>query len=580
MTQNIFNIYRDLVLAAVSQLGLPEGLSLAAITVEPPRDAAHGDLASNAAMVLAKPAGINPRALAEKLAEMLRNLPDVTAVDVAGPGFINLRLHDRVWQHIVSDILMSGSDYGRSSQGQGRRANVEYVSANPTGPMHMGHCRGAVVGDVLANLMAYAGYKVTKEYYINDAGSQVDTLARSAHLRYREALGENIGEIPEGFYPGDYLKPVGALLAAEFGDKYNAAPEADWLRLFKQKSVAAMMELIRDDLAVLGVHHDHFYSEQSMHDDGKIDAAMADLEAKGFVYTGVLEPPKGEVPDDWEQVPLLLFRATQFGDDVDRPLKKSSGAWTYFGADIAYHREKALRSDLLINIWGADHSGAIKRIKAAVEAITARKNVLDVQLVQMVRLLRNGEPVKMSKRSGNFVTLAEVVEEVGRGVVRFIMLTRKSDSQLDFDFAKVVEQSKDNPVFYVQYAYARICSALTKAKDINHNVAETSLLSQVETVERLVRAEELALVRQLAMWPRAIEQAAEAHEPHRIAFYLHDLASGLHALWNAGNDDPTLRFALADDPVLTLARSALITAVRQVLRNGLNIMGVDPIEEM
>lgn len=580
MTHNIFILYRDHVLAAIAQLGLPEGLPLAAITVEPPRDAAHGDLATNAAMVLAKPAGTNPRALAEKLVELLRRLPDVVAVDIAGPGFINLRLRDNVWQQIVADVLISGNDYGRSAQGQGKRANVEYVSANPTGPMHMGHCRGAVVGDVLANLMGFAGYDVTKEYYINDAGSQVDTLARSAHLRYREALGENIGDIPEGFYPGDYLKPIGVALAAEFGDIYKTAPEQDWLRLFKQKSVAAMMDLIRDDLAVLGVHHDKFYSEQSMHDDGKIDAAMADLEHKGFVYTGLLDPPKGEVPDDWEQVPLLLFRATLFGDDVDRPLKKSSGAWTYFGADIAYHREKALSEDLLINIWGADHAGAIKRIKSAVEAITARKNVLDVQLVQMVRLFRNGEPVKMSKRSGNFVTLAEVVEEVGRGVVRFMMLTRKSDSQLDFDFAKVVEQSKDNPVFYVQYAYARICSALTKAKDINHNVAETSLLCQAETVERLVRTEELVLVKQLALWPRAVEQAADAHEPHRIAFYLHDLASGLHTLWNAGNDDPTLRFALSDDPALTLARSALITAVRQVLRNGLTIMGVDPIEEM
>jgi arginyl-tRNA synthetase len=580
MTYNIFTLYRDHVLAAVHSLGLPADLPLAAITVEPPRDAAHGDLATNAAMVLAKPAGSNPRALAERLAVALRALPDVTDVDVAGPGFINMRLRASVWQHMVQNILLSGAAYGRSSQGQGKRVNVEYVSANPTGPMHMGHCRGAVVGDVLANLMDYAGYAVTKEYYINDAGSQVDTLARSVHLRYREALGDDIGAIPEGFYPGDYLKPVGKALATAFGDRYKSASEHEWLRLFKQQSVAQMMDLIRDDLAVLGVHHDLFYSEQSMHDDGKIDAAMADLEAKGYVYTGVLEPPKGELPDDWEQVPLLLFRATNFGDDVDRPLKKSNGDWTYFGADIAYHREKALRADLLINIWGSDHSGAIKRIKSAVEAITARKNVLDVQLVQMVRLFRNGEPVKMSKRSGNFVTLAEVVEEVGRGVVRFMMLTRKSDSQLDFDFAKVVEQSKDNPVFYVQYANARIASALTKAKDVNHNVAETSLLSQAETVERLVRAEELALVKQLALWPRVIEQAADAHEPHRIAFYLHDVASGLHGLWNAGNDDPTLRFALAEDPALTLSRSALMTAVRQVLWNGLAILGVEPIEEM
>ncbi len=580
MTQNIFNHYRNHVLSAVQKLELPAGLALEAITVEPPRDAAHGDLATNAAMVLAKPVGTNPRALAEKIAAQLRLLPDVAAVDVAGPGFINMRLQASVWQHLLGEVLRSGENFGRSALGEGKRANVEYVSANPTGPMHMGHCRGAVVGDVLANLLAFAGFAVTKEYYINDAGSQVDTLARSAHLRYREALGENIGEIPEGFYPGDYLKPIGAQLAAAFGDRYKHLSEAEWLKIFKQKSVDAMMQLIRADLAVLGVHHDQFFSEQSMHDDGKIDVAMADLEAKGYVYTGVLEPPKGELPDDWEQVPLPLFRATQFGDDVDRPLKKSSGAWTYFGADIAYHREKALRADLLINIWGADHSGAIKRIKAAVEAITGRKNVLDVQLVQMVRLFRDGEPVKMSKRSGNFVTLAEVVEEVGRGVVRFMMLTRKSDSQLDFDFAKVLEQSKDNPVFYVQYAHARICSALTKAKEINHNVAETSVLSQAETVERLVRAEELALVKQMALWPRVIEQAADSHEPHRIAFYLHDLASELHGLWNAGNDDPTLRFALADNPALTLARSALITAARQVLQNGLNIMGVDPIREM
>ena len=580
MTENLFNHMRQKVLAAVDDLQLGKELPLDAITVEPPRDAAHGDMATNAAMVLAKPAGKPPRVLAEAIAGQLHALPEVASVEVAGPGFINLRLTAAIWQAQIAAVLHAGDAFGRSAIGQGRRVNVEYVSANPTGPMHMGHCRGAVVGDALAGLMAFAGFAVTREYYINDAGSQVDTLARSVHLRYREALGEAIGDIPEGFYPGDYLKPVGAALATEFGAAYVGKPESEWLALFKTRAAAAMMDQIRSDLAQLGIHHDLFFSEASMHADGKIDAAINDLESRGLVYTGVLEPPKGELPDDWEPRPLLLFRATAFGDDVDRPLKKSSGEWTYFGADIAYHREKALRSDLLINLWGADHAGAVKRMKAAVEAITGRKNVLDVQLVQMVRLFRNGEPVKMSKRSGNFVTLAEVVEEVGAGVVRFMMLTRKSDSQLDFDFGKVVEQSRDNPVFYVQYAHARICSALTKAQGFNHNLAETMGSMDPSLLARLERPEELALVRQMALFPRLIEGAAEAHEPHRIAFYLGELAAGVHGLWNAGNDDPSLRFVLPDQPELTRARAAMLAAVRQVLRNGLKLMGVEPIQEM
>jgi arginyl-tRNA synthetase len=550
---------------------LPAGLSRAAINIEPPRDPAHGDLATNAAMVLAKPAGTNPRGLAEKIAAALAATPDIVAADVAGPGFINLRLTPGTWTAELEAIRAAGPDYGRSAMGQGQRVNVEFVSANPTGPMHMGHCRGAVVGDALAGLLEYAGYQVTREYYVNDAGAQVDILARSAHLRYREALGESVA-IPEGLYPGDYLIPIGQSLAVEFGDRHVDAPESAWLVLFRTRAVAAMMALIRADLALLGIHHDLFSSEAEVQAAKKPEAAEATLRARDLVYDGVLEAPKGETPDDWEPVELPLFRSSRFGDDQDRPIRKSDGSWTYFGADMAYHFQKAQSADQLIDIWGADHSGTVKRIQAAVQALTEGKVPLDVKLVQMVRLLRSGEPIKMSKRAGNFVTLADVVREVGKDVVRFTMLTRRSDAQMDFDFARVVEASKDNPVFYVQYAHARIRSLQRKAaaEGLDDKGANLSLLD----------AEELGLVKLAAQFPRIVEQAATAHEPHRIAFYLFDLAAAFHALWNRGNDDPLRRFLIADQPEVSRARLALADAIGQVVRNGLGVMGVTAAEEM
>jgi arginyl-tRNA synthetase len=551
---------------------IPAGLPRRAITLEPPRDASHGDLSTNAAMVLAKPAGTNPRALAGLLVPKLEQIEGVTAVEIAGPGFINLRLAADVWRAELATILGDGGDYGRSTAGEGHRVNVEYVSANPTGPMHMGHCRGAVVGDALASLLAFVGHPVTREYYVNDAGSQVQTLGRSAHLRYREALGEDIGEIPEGFYPGDYLKPVGIAFAAEFGTKYAAAPEEEWLDLFRTKAVAAMMDMIRADLALLGIHHDVFSSEAAVQSEGKVDAAFAELTAKGLLYQGMLEAPKGETPDDWEPVELTLFRSTQFGDDQDRPVRNSKGGLTYFGTDLAYHAQKALEADELIDIWGADHAGTVKRIQAAVAALTGGTKRFDVKLVQMVKLLRNGEPVKMSKRSGQFVTLADVVREVGRDVVRFTMLTRKADAQMDFDFAKVVEASKDNPVFYVQYAHARVRSVQRKAKELglDEGAADITLLDE----------EELSLVKLAAQFPRIVEQAAATREPHRVAFYLYDLAAAFHALWNQGNDRPDRRFLIQENPEITRARLSLAEGLGQIVRNGLAIMGVAAAEEM
>jgi len=553
---------------------LARGLDRAAVAVEPPRDPAHGDLATNAAMVLARPAGTNPRALAELIVPKLAEIDEVDAAEVAGPGFINIRLGRAVWEAELETILADGKDYGRSEMGRGQRVNVEYVSANPTGPMHMGHCRGAVVGDALASLLEYAGHKVTREYYVNDAGGQVDVLARSAHLRYREALGENIGEIPEGFYPGDYLKPVGRKLAEEHGDRFVGAPEGEWLALFRKTAVAMMIEEIKSDLALLGIHHDLFASEADVHDKGLADQALATLRARDLVYEGELERPKSLDPhDEWEPVELTLFRATRFGDDQDRPVRKSDGSWTYFGGDMAYHFQKAQQADQLIDIWGADHAGTVKRIKAAVEALTEGRVPLDVKLVQMVRLLRAGEPVKMSKRSGNFVTLADVVGEVGKDVVRFTMLTRKADAQMDFDFAKVVEASKDNPVFYVQYAHARISSLRRKAPETVPNLPDAADLS-------LLDEDELGLVKLAAQFPRAVEAAAAAHEPHRIAFYLGDLAAAFHAQWNKGNDDPEKRFLLAHNPELTRARLELANGIGQIVRNGLSLMGVKAAEEM
>lgn len=570
-----FSALLDEVLDALEAGGtLPAGLNRRAVNVEPPRDPSHGDLATNAAMVLAKPAGTNPRALAAELAPRLEALPGVAQAEIAGPGFINLRLEPDVWRDELRTIIRDGEAYGLSRIGNNERVNVEYVSANPTGPMHMGHCRGAVVGDALARVLEAAGFRVTKEYYVNDAGSQVDTLARSAYLRYREALGADIGEISEGLYPGDYLKPVGTLLAAEFGDEFVGRPEAEWLSLFKQKTVAAMMDLIRHDLGLLGIHHDRFASEAELQASGAPERALETLRAKGLVYEGELERPKSlSEQDEWEPVSLTLFRSTEFGDDQDRPMKKSDGSWTYFGADAAYHLQKAEQADHLVNIWGADHAGTVKRVQAAVKALTDGRVDLDVKLVQMVRLFRAGEPVKMSKRSGSFVTLADVVEEVGKDVVRFMMLTKRADTPLDFDFAKVVEASKDNPVFYAQYAHARIASLGRKAAEAGVDVARPANLD-------LLDPEELELVKLAAQFPRVLEGAALAHEPHRIAFYLYDLAAAFHALWNRGNDDPSRRFLLEQQGETSRARLELARAIQQIIRSGLKLMGVEAAEEM
>ena len=573
-----FAAHIDDVLDQLVEAGsLPGGLVRGGITIEPPRDPAHGDLATNAAMVLAKPAGTNTRALAALIAPALAALPDVAGAEVAGPGFINLRLDAHLWRGELRAIGAAGADYGRSNVGAGRRVNVEYVSANPTGPMHMGHCRGAVVGDALAAVLEHAGFAVTREYYVNDAGGQVDTLARSAHLRYREALGADIGAIPEGLYPGDYLRPIGEALAAEFGDAYVDAPEGEWLASFRARAVAAMLELIRADLALLGIHHDLFASEAAVQATGAADRALATLQAADLVYQGVLEPPKGERADDWEPVELTLFRSTRFGDDQDRPMKKSDGTWTYFGSDVAYHLQKLERSDELIDIWGADHAGTVKRIQAAVRALSGRP-ALDVKLVQMVKLLRGGEPVKMSKRSGSFVTLAEVVEEVGRDAVRFTMLTRKADAMMEFDFEKVVEASRDNPVFYVQYAHARIRSLHRKAAEAGLDVELGA--SGGEPDLSLLDERELALVKLGAQFPRIVQGAALSHEPHRVAFYLGDLAAAFHAVWNAGNDDPERRFLLSHRPDLTRARLALAAGIGIIINAGLAIMGVNAAEEM
>jgi arginyl-tRNA synthetase len=558
----------------VAEGALPDGVDRKNVTVEPPRDASHGDLATNAAMVLAKPAGTNPRALAEAIKPKLEALPPVTSVEVAGPGFINLRLTADAWRDELRTILREGEEYGLSKIGNDERVNVEYVSANPTGPLHMGHCRGAVVGDSLARILEAAGFRVTKEYYVNDAGAQVDTLARSLHLRYREALGEDIGEIPEGMYPGDYLKPVAVVIAADFGDELLDAPEKQWLPIFRDHAIKAMLDLIRYDLGLLNIHHDIFASEAEVQRSGAVERTMEVLREKGLVYQGVLERPKSLDPDDeWEPVELTLFRSTQFGDDQDRAMKKSDGSWTYFGADAAYHWQKAQNADHLVNIWGADHAGTVKRVQSAVRALTDGRVDLDVKLVQMVRLFRGGEPVKMSKRAGDFVTLADVVTEVGKDVVRFMMLTRRADAPLDFDFMKVVEASKDNPVFYVQYAHARISSLKRKSAEAGVDLAADADLS-------LLDDEELGLVKRAAQYPRVLESAALAHEPHRIAFYLYDLAAEFHALWNRGNDDPERRFLLENNPQLSRARLELAAGVGQIIRSGLALMGVAAAEEM
>jgi arginyl-tRNA synthetase len=558
----------------VAEGALPPDLDRRNVTVEPPRDPTHGDLATNAAMVLAKAASTNPRALAELIRPKLEALPPVTSVEIAGPGFLNLRLTPEAWRDELRTILRGGEEYGLSSVGANERVNVEYVSANPTGPLHMGHCRGAVVGDSLARVLEAAGFRVTKEYYVNDAGAQVDTLARSVHLRYREALGEDIGEIPPGLYPGDYLVPVGTLLAAQFGDRYVSAAESEWLPVFREAAIKAMLDLIRYDLSLLNIHHDKFASEGEVQRTGAVTQAMEVLREKGLVYQGELERPKSLDPhDEWEPVELTLFRSTQFGDDQDRPMKKSDGSWTYFGSDAAYHWEKAQNADHLVNIWGADHAGTVKRVQAAVKALTDERVDLDVKLIQMVRLFRAGEPVKMSKRAGDFVTLAEVVNEVGKDVVRFMMLTKRADTPLDFDFAKVIEESKDNPVFYVQYAHARISSLKRKAADAGVDLNAPADLD-------LLDDEELGLVKRAAQYPRVLEGAALAHEPHRIAFYLYDLAAEFHALWNRGNDDPARRFLVENNPQLSRARLELALGIAQIIRSGLGLMGVAATEEM
>ena len=551
--------------------------------VEPPRDPSHGDLATNAAMVLAKEARTNPRALAELIAGDLRGDPRVDKVEIAGPGFINLTLKESVFQDVLRAILADGEGFGRSGQGAGAPVNVEYVSANPTGPMHVGHGRGAVFGDCLANLLAFAGYKVTREYYINDAGAQVDVLARSAYLRYREALGEDIGAIPDGLYPGDYLKPVGAALAAEHRESLLNFPEERWLPVVRAAAIDAMMGMIRDDLARLDIRHDVFFSERSLSagERDQIRATIEDLRARDLVYEGRLPPPKGQLPDDWEDREQTLFRATAFGDDVDRPLLKSDGSYTYFAADIAYHRSKYLRGFAdMIDVWGADHGGYVKRMGAAVKAVTAGHGALDVKLCQLVRLLRAGEPVKMSKRAGDFVTLREVVEEVGRDPVRFMMLFRKNDATLDFDLAKVVEQSKDNPVFYVQYGHARCESVFRQAREAFPSLDLTPAALAKADLTRLGDAGEVEIARRLAQFPRVVEGAAVSHEPHRVAFYLYDLASSFHGLWNKGKDSPLLRFVKQDDEHSTSSRLALVQALRSVLGSGLGILGVTAPEEM
>lgn len=561
--------------------GLPPSIEVGNVVVEPPRDPAHGDMATNAAMVLAKGAGVKPRDLAAAIAARLACLPQVTGAEVAGPGFINLRLDDAVWRGEMAEILTAGEAYGASDAGAGRKVNVEYVSANPTGPLHVGHARGTVLGDSLAALLEKAGFDVTREYYINDAGAQVDALGRSTFLRYREALGEDIGEIPEGLYPGEYLKAVGEALAATHGPGLKDLDEPDWLPVARQTAVDMMMASIREDLAALGVHQDVFTSERALVIEGRVEEAFAKLEAAGLIYTGVLEPPKGKKPDDWEPRPQTLFRSTRFGDDIDRPLKKSDGSWTYFAADIANHYDKYRRGFLdQILVVGADHGGYVKRMKAAVKAISDGEAELDVKLCQIVRLMDRGEPVRMSKRAGSFVTLRDLVDEVGKDVVRFFLMTRRSDAQLDFDLTTVREQSRDNPVFYVHYAHARCHSVLRMAGEAFPGADLTPAGLAGRDLSVLDDPDEIALMRQLAQFPRAIETAAEAHEPHRIAYYLHDVASAFHALWTRGKEDAALRFVVADDESRSLARMALVRAVKTVIASGLGVFGVEPRDEL
>ncbi|QXI64762.1 Arginine--tRNA ligase [Paracoccus marcusii] len=578
---NLFTDLRGVVVEALDQMAaageLPAGLDTANVTVEPPRDPAHGDMATNAAMVLAKPAGMKPREIADRLAARLTD-PRISAAEVAGPGFLNLRLSPLVWQGVIRSALQAGTEFGRSDLGANAKVNVEFVSANPTGPMHVGHVRGAVFGDALARLLAFSGHDVTREYYINDGGAQVDVLARSAYERYREANGLE-PEIREGLYPGDYLIPVGEALKAKYGDSLLDRPEAEWLEEIREFATQAMMEQIRGDLAILGVEMDVYSSEKALYGTGRIEDAIARLDTQGLIYRGVLEPPKGKLPEDWEAREQLLFRSSAHGDDVDRPIQKSDGAWTYFAPDIAYHWDKIDRGfDQLIDVFGADHGGYVKRMNAAVKALSNGRVPLDVKLIQLVKLYKNGEPFKMSKRAGTFVTLRDVVEEAGADVTRFIMLTRKNDAALDFDFARVLEQSKDNPVWYVQYASARVHSVLRRAAEAGIAVDDSTLADADLSV--LSHPAELELARKVAEWPRLVENAARAHEPHRVAFFLYELASDLHSLWNRGNDDMSLRFIQDGDAVTSQGKIALVRAVGVVISSGLAILGVTPAEEM
>ncbi|MEZ5756222.1 MAG: arginine--tRNA ligase [Paracoccaceae bacterium] len=579
---NLFSEIRELVVAALNDMAaqgsLPAGLDLSAVAVEPPRDPSHGDMATNAAMVLAKPAGLQPRAIADALAKALMPDPRIAGADVAGPGFLNLRLDPAVWHGLLRAALVAGPDFGRSTLGQGRRVNVEFVSANPTGPMHVGHTRGAVFGDALARLLAFAGWDVTREYYINDGGAQVDVLARSAYERYREAHGLEPA-ISEGLYPGDYLIPVGEALKAKYGDSLLNQPESVWLKDVRDFATEMMMTEIRNDLKVLGVEMDVYSSEKALYGTGEIEAAIATLREMGLIYEGVLEPPKGKEPDDWEPRVQTLFRSTAHGDDVDRPVQKSDGSWTYFAPDIAYHYNKVRRGfDALIDIFGADHGGYVKRMKAAVSALSNGRVPLDIKLIQLVKLYKNGEPFKMSKRAGTFVTLRDVVEQAGADVTRFVMLTRKNDAALDFDFDKVLEQSKDNPVFYVQYANARINSVLRKARDAGLDVSDKALIAANLSI--LTHEAEIGMARKIAEWPRLVDIAARNNEPHRVAFYLYELASDLHGLWNRGNEDASLRFLQEGDPAVSQAKIALARSVSVVISAGLAILGVTPVEEM
>ncbi|WP_170338212.1 arginine--tRNA ligase [Ruegeria arenilitoris] len=579
---NLFSEIRGLVLDALTQMqsegALPEGLSFDNVAVEPPRDAAHGDMATNAAMVLAKPAKMKPRDIADALAAKLASDERITSAEVAGPGFLNLRLAPPVWQGVLGAVLEQGTDYGRSNMGQGLKVNVEYVSANPTGPLHVGHTRGAVFGDALASLLAYSGHDVTREYYINDGGAQVDVLARSAFERYREANGLS-PEIAEGLYPGDYLIPIGEALKEKYGDSLLDKPESEWLAEVRVFATDAMMDLIRADLKALGVEMDVFFSEKSLYGTGKIEAALKSLSDKGLIYEGVLEPPKGKTPEDWEPREQTLFKSTAHGDDVDRPVKKSDGSWTYFAPDIAYHYDKVSRGfDALIDVFGADHGGYVKRMKAAVSALSDGKVPLDIKLTQLVKLWKNGEPFKMSKRAGNFVTLRDVVDQVGPDVTRFVMLTRKNDAPLDFDFDKVLEQSRENPVFYVQYAHARVMSVLRRAAEAG--IAADDATLKAADLSKIDHAAELGVAKKLAEWPRLVEIAARTNEPHRVAFYLYELSGDFHALWNKGNEEMSVRFLQDGDAATSQAKIALARAVSVVISAGLGILGVTPAQEM